>query len=265
MAEGEGVQTGNSDVVWTEGLSEEQMGVVQNKGWGGIGAMLDSYTHAEKMIGADPSTILRMPTEQTAESMGEIYNRLGRPETADGYDFGLPESEKAVADFLRGSAHKHGFSKSQAEGFAKELLEFTTTANTDANDAAKIQADQDAVDLKKSWGAKHDENLSVAKAAANEFGLDKGTINKLESVLGFKETMELFQNIGSKIGEHGFENGDGGDGGFGNAMTPAQATAEWSTLQLDKSFVDALLDPSNPGNKAALAKKTTLFKYMHPE
>ena len=74
-----------------------------------VDKLAKSYVHARKMIGADPNQMLQLPKEGDEEGWNQVYNRLGRPEKADGYDFDLGDGEQSpdVADF-KNVAHQLG-------------------------------------------------------------------------------------------------------------------------------------------------------------
>jgi hypothetical protein len=94
-------------------------------------------------------------------------------------------------------------------------------------------ADKAALD--KTWGAATEKNYQIARAAAKTFGITGETIDHLQDAMGYKATMELLYNLGSKIGEDSFVSASGG-GAFNGAMTPAQAQARINALKGDPGF-----------------------------
>src|SRR5690606_18358521 len=68
---------------WTSGFSDDLKGFVQNKGFKDPASVLDSYRNLEKLMGTPKERLLRLPENMDdANAMGEIYTRLGRPQTA---------------------------------------------------------------------------------------------------------------------------------------------------------------------------------------
>ena len=51
-----------------------------------VDKLAKSYVNAVKMIGGNPDNLISIPQE--GESWDSFYNQLGRPEQANGYDFG---------------------------------------------------------------------------------------------------------------------------------------------------------------------------------
>jgi hypothetical protein len=273
MSENDGGQGGasgggdNNAPAWNEGLSEAHAGVVEAKGWDSIGAVIDSYSNAEKLIGAHPDTILKLPTEMNAETMAPIYNKLGRPEAVDGYDFSsIAETNKDFVDAFAPLAHEAGLTKAQAETIGLKLNEMGDTAQTAADTEYKIQIEKEKQSLVTEWGSAHDEKIAAAKQAAQEFGLSPEAVQAIEDAAGYAETMKFFAGIGAKLGEAGFKDSqDGGGNDFSGAMTPAEAKSQLSQLENDQAFMTAWQDRGHPGHKDAVAKKSRLVSFAFPE
>jgi hypothetical protein len=250
---------------WTSGLSEEQIGFIENKRWENPVDMLSGYQNLEKMMGGDHSTLMRLPSERTPESMADIYQKLGRPEDASGYDLGLDESEKEFSNLFTAKAHALGLNVEEAKGITDALAEWASAHEETSTQEQKVALDQSMEALRKEWGAKHDANIQIAKQGANEFGIDADKLNGIEKAIGFDATMKLMHAIGSKIGEASFESNDGHAPGFNAAMTPGQAQASLAGLGMDKEWVAAFNDPGHVGHKAAVEKKSMLTRYAYPE
>lgn len=245
---------------WTEGMTPEQTGLVENKGWDGPGAALDSYAELSKMIGKDT---IQFPGEGDTEAMSKLLSRLGRPDTADGYKLEVPDG--ANPDFAKafaGVAHEAGLTQAQV---AKTMEWYNGQAATSATAAAEAKTaagEQALTGLKAEWGAAYEQNVEQGRRAATEFGVDIETLGKIEGALGTADMLKLFADIGAKLGEDTVS-GDGG--GSSLSLSPAAALQQISELNMDPNFVSALNDKSNPGHKDAVAKKTRLFQFAYPE
>jgi hypothetical protein len=56
-----------------------------------------------------------------ADEMNDFYDKLGRPETPDDYDFDIgAHDQEGSYNAFRESAHKHGLTDAQAEGMYKD-------------------------------------------------------------------------------------------------------------------------------------------------
>ena len=76
-----------------------------------------SYLHSQKLVGADK---IPVPNKMaTDEDWNAVYERLGRPETPDGYKYELPKETKLEEKTLKAfseEAHKLGLLPKQAQG-----------------------------------------------------------------------------------------------------------------------------------------------------
>jgi len=82
-----------------------------------ITSMAKQLVSAQKMIGSR----LKLPADGDTAGWDEVYNKLGRPESIDGYkvarpesDNGVPYSEEREKEFLS-AAHKIGLNNSQVQ------------------------------------------------------------------------------------------------------------------------------------------------------
>ena len=115
---------------WKDSISEEFRKDPSIEKFTEIDALAKSYINATRMIGQDKIVI---PTKNsTQEAWDEAYAKLGRPETADKYNFDVksdvvPMDESAIKSFAEQS-HKLGLNNKQAEGildFYKNNMEGT--------------------------------------------------------------------------------------------------------------------------------------------
>lgn len=248
---------------WTEGFSESQMAIVQNKQWASPQDMANGYEHASKMIGADPSTVLKMPGMDDVDGFNSLYTKLGRPIEAKDYTFNMSD-EMGGSDFtewMKSASHEIGLSDKQATLLAGKLDQFNTNSITSETTAYQADLTTQSNELKTEWGAGYEKNLLQSKVAAKSLGITPEQIDGIEKTLGYKETMKLFQSLGEKVGEANFT--DGEVQSFNNQMTPAQANAAISNLQNDPIFLKAWSDKFAPGHKEAVDKKAQLMQLAH--
>ncbi|QIU92145.1 hypothetical protein [Yokenella regensburgei] len=144
-----------------------------------------------------------LPTADDKDGWSAVYAKMGRPETAEGYELPVPEGDsgefaKAASQWL----YDAGLSKQQAQALI---------ANYNAHGAAQIeahqaaiaqQAEKDMTTMRQSWGADFDANSAIVRSAVNTFAppefiemLDKsGMINS-------PVIANMFLKIGAAIGE----------------------------------------------------------------
>ena len=103
---------------WRSGIPEEIRGHKSLEHIQDVGALAKSYVNAQSMIGADKVAI--PGKHATDEDWGEVYRRLGRPDSPEGYELTneMPEGAVVVDEMLdgfRGAAHDAGLSPQQAQ------------------------------------------------------------------------------------------------------------------------------------------------------
>lgn len=233
---------------WYQGLADatpELTGYWANRGWQGKTAAeiaiaaSKAHQEAEKFIGAPASELIRLKPGDP-DSLKALNERLGVPKEAKDYDFtaikfsdGTPLDDK-FSDFMRSTALKYSLTKDAASGLAAELTKFLdgVEASEMAESTAALQAERATLD--KSWGANKAANMVVAQAAARALGVDEAAVAALEKTIGYAKTMEMFLNIGSKIGEDKFVRSPNGNPGV---MSADQAKARVEELKRDEAWV----------------------------
>ena len=247
---GEGGQLSEN---WKDGLPEGIRGEKSLDSIKTIGALAQSYVHAQKSLGSNKVTI---PGEHaTAEDWDTFYKALGRPDASEDYSHegvdlpaGITLDEEQVSQF-RKFAYENGFSQRM---YAKAL----------AFDVARAVEQQ-----KRYTAAQEAEYESTMKQLASEYGDRCGTViaqcNKALETFGLKDVMEekgLLNNytiikalaeIGNRIGESRLK----GEEGFrvtGN--DPAKRLAE---IQSDPN--DAYYRKDHPGHSARVAEVNNLL------
>ena len=208
-------------------------------------AMTKAHREAQKFIGIPADQIARIPKADAPEAdQAAFWQRLGAGKEAKDYDFANVKDaagnpiDPALADKLRAAALASRTPKAQAEALAKAVLDHTSAAGieTAAQRAAALLTEQTA--LKTNWGANYDANMVVAKAAAAALGVTPEIVAKLEEQVGYSKVMDMFRNIGSKIGEDKFVLSPTGTG---KLMTKEGAVAERKNLMNDQAFRERIL------------------------
>lgn len=233
------------------GVEADLAGHITTKGWdkksAGEAALEAARAHreAEKLIGIPSNQIIRLPQDAKDEAGWKaLWGRLGAPAEAKDYDFSTVKAadgtaiNEALAQALRDAAASSHLPKDAATTMASTMAKYldSTKSAELADYTAKLEADKAA--LVKNWGANLDANSVIAKSAAAALGVTKDDIAALEKVVGFSRVMELFRNIGTKIGEDKFVQALGQPSGV---MTRDQATAKKNDLMNDQGWRDRYL------------------------
>lgn len=144
-----------------------------------------------------------LPGADDKEGWSALYAKMGRPESAEGYELPVPEGDPG--EFAKTSSqwmHEAGLSKQQAQALATHWNTHQA-AQAEAQQAAIAQqVEKDMTSMKQSWGADFEANSAIVRSAVNTFAppefiemLDKsGLINS-------PVIANMFLKIGSAIGE----------------------------------------------------------------
>lgn len=241
---------------------------VEAKGFQDVDTALKSHRNLEKFVGAPADEILRLPKDAGPDQQREVLQRLGLPGEPGGYEIPIPDNlphDEGFVNWSKEAFHKAGLTKSQAESLANEWNEFVGGMATeqDQNYEAKVEAEDQT--LRREWGNGYDRQINVAKSAAQQLGFDENVLNAMEQNMGFDGTMKFLANLGQKLGEDNFVDGEAREKGFHSRMTPAEAKQAWAAMTSDPEKMKALNDKNHAAHKEMLARKSELFQVMHPE
>ena len=231
---------------WYGDFDDDSKSYLSQKGWDkegkGPGDVLKSYRELEKMRGVDAEKLLVMPDKENAEEMSAFYQKLGVPESPDGYNTppvdvkGMPLDLSIVDKMSHGMNH----TPEQHTKFVETVAGYFDEAISQQN---QIAIDRDAVEkqtLESEWGALSTENYAIAGKAAVRFGVDSDTMDKIQQGLGYRGTTELFAQIGRAFGEGKAPAEDRAAESSPFGVTPTVAKERLDGLSKDKGFRDKL-------------------------
>ena len=175
---------------WKDSISEEYRKDPNIEKFTEIDALAKSYINATKMIGQDKVAV---PTNNsTEEAWNEVYDKLGRPESAEKYSLDAKSKvvsldENAVKQFAE-TSHKLGLNNKQAQGlleFYKQNMEGTAQQAKIDTETAQAQAEQE---LRSEWGREFDTKVKQASSLA------KANMNP--------EILDMTLSNGTRLGDH---------------------------------------------------------------
>lgn len=233
---------------WTEALDPDLREYVTNKGFQDPKAVLESYRNLEKLRGVPQDRLLKLPEAQDAPEWNDVYSKLGKPATAEGYNL-VPKDAKdpsavAFTNWAKDTFLKNNLSAQQGQELVKEFEAYNQTQEMEANAAHTAAVQEQNMKLRKEWGAAYQQNINRAQAAYRQLGIPDAAVDSLEKSIGFDGVMKLFSELGNKVGEHTYIDGDG-PSNFGNTLlTPEQANAKIKALKQDQSWTSEYLKGS---------------------
>ena len=175
---------------WKDSISEEYRKDPNIEKFTEADALAKSYINAVKMIGQDK---LAIPTNNsTEEAWNEVYDKLGRPESAEKYSLDAKSKvvsldENAVKQFAE-TSHKLGLNNKQAQGlleFYKQNMEGTAQQAKIDTETAQAQAEQE---LRSEWGREFDTKVKQAGSLA------KANMKP--------EILDMTLSNGTRLGDH---------------------------------------------------------------
>ncbi|MBY0356261.1 MAG: hypothetical protein K2Q12_11125 [Rickettsiales bacterium] len=191
-------------------------------------ALMKSYASLTEKMG----TAINLPKEGDEAATNDFYNKIGRPESPDKYDFTKFEQVNPdIAKAFAPAAHKAGLTQKQVETLTEWNLNLANDIK--AADNAKAEAS-----LKQAWGAEYDKKFGEVQAWAKaqfpdavvqKYGADA------DFIAGIRGIYERFAVEGD------IRHGDKGAG----VNTLAEAQAKAAEIRSNPAFND----PMNPQHK----------------
>lgn len=246
---------------WLESAPEDLRGWATDKGWKDPVQALESFRNLEEIVGAaEAGRTLKLPDDESdQEALAKIYDRLGRPEKADGY-----ELEAALKDNLGGEL-------SEGEQYDSRLLSTISAAMHEAG-LSKKQGQAIALNFQKHYletvethRAKHEaatreareslppDVLEQARRGFRYLEMQSDDAVAVESYLGPKKAAEIFSKIGKLLGE---DTRIEGTKAVGLADSPNAAARMIAEKKTDQHFMERYLG----GDKDALAIMSDLHQ-----
>jgi len=225
-----------------------------------------SYISSQAAYGAEKIFI---PREEDTDNWNIVYNRLGRPEKAEGYklpdakELNLPEGfqipEESVKSFLT-NAHKYGLTQKQARALYTDHI--AAQAGEYSQIITKMNDDHAASDkaLRGEYGKAYDAQVALAnKTMVWAAGGDKDLASRLSDKYGNDpDFIKAMAFAGNQMSEDILGPGAPKPG----QMTPESAKEEISAIENNPKHPYHVAD--NPDHKAALAKMESLYALAYP-
>lgn len=220
MVGSDGALAGN----WREGLPEAIRNEKCLDSFKTIGALVQSYVHAQHSIGANKITV---PTENaTPEEWNAFYKACGRPDEESGYKHDavkLPEGivldDEQVAQF-RKVAFENGLSQKAFEAALSFDVQRLQAQQKAAIAAHNAEYDETLQKLRTEFGGNMETVVAQCNKAMETFGLTE--VLREKGLLNNYTIIKALAGIGEKIGESKLK----GDGAQLSSGDPASRLAE---------------------------------------
>ncbi len=264
---------------WQSMLSEEMRGGGLMKDFSNDGAGLQQF--AERYSQDQDYLRRKGHVEPNWEDEGQVakfYDGMGRPETAEGYDFSkieIPEGtdmDPEIVKSLTGLLHKHGNSQRQASGMYGDFVALLGGLQGARNDAAKVHLEQANTALRQEWGNALPANVDIARRAlAASLGAE--SLPKDHAIFALKfedgtpfakhpDVVRMLHALGSVMTEGSFM---GEKRSTSPVLTPAVAKQQLAEWMADPKNTAAWTDATNIDHKRAVAERTRLVEAQNAE
>lgn len=253
---------------WYAGLPEDLRGEGTLTKYASQEEAHRAHVELRRVTGVPADQIIKIPTDDAGFS--EVYRRLGRPETPDGYN--LPTNVQGVEGFdaqyltdFKAGAHQAGLSSRQME------VLFTAISRAEVSQATRLtekdvaqQGDTERT-LRTEWGADFDKKRDWAKSAASQnFSNELLTLMQDAGLSRDPEFLRFMAKVGEAISEDSALLGTGGPSSF-ITTDPKQAKEDYKAMMQDKEQADIMRNPKHPRHKEVHDKYKALVAAANPE
>ncbi len=198
---------------WLESLPEDIRKDPSLQLFKGPEALAKSWVSAQKMIGADKVVI---PGEKaTEEEIAAFHTKLGRPESADKYEFKLPEGvtlDESMAKSVKEVAFKAGLNPKQLQSLvewdAQNKIEQAKAAGTAHQ--TELRGLLDAYKQTLGGDEKFNATVDKARTAVRALAPDEFKAFLRDSGVGSRpEAIAFFAKLADMMGEDKIRDGTG--------------------------------------------------------
>ena len=252
------------DKTWFDNIpdgtfDERSQGIL--KRFNTVGDLAKGYMNAFNLVARD-----KIPMPQNDDEWQEVYDRLGRPSEAAGYELAtreeLPEEFKELMsknmDWFRMTAHELGLNSKQATELYRRYTDYIYDEAKSQNDQIESEMGEAVTTLKSELGENYEAKMVLANRAISELG-GEDLISLFERTgMGRNPTVvRAFIKMGELMSEEGPVDTslETGDGDF------SQLDEEIAAIQANPAYLDARA----PEHKILVDKMAKLIAKRHPE
>lgn len=242
---------------------------VSKAGYQDLAALVRSDMSVQALVGADASTLLRLPSQTRAENPGawaDVNKALGVPADGKYAEFtpangklAVGEAELATFDSALAQA---GATPDVRNASLQVFHDLNQKAMADQAQAMALERQEHQQALSAEWGMMAPVKLGMTEQALD--GMKWGSsLMALLDRHGYKDhpiVLGALAEIAEMRGEAGAPPGGGQEGGPQGAMTPDQAQQAIAAKQGDAAFMLRY----NTGDQAAIDEMKALYMAAHP-
>jgi hypothetical protein len=165
-----------------------------------------AYRNLERLLGSEERVIVPGSADDVA-GWDTLYNRLGRPEKADGYGFSAIEgADKGFTAWAEQTFHEAGLSKRQAERLSAQYQSYAAEQARQAQEVFEAQAGQEWSEFERRQGQAYERSMTMMKRVLDHDGLSDPERFAIERALGTKRFLEILHKRAHEVAEDTFPN-----------------------------------------------------------
>tara|TARA_R110000822_G_scaffold79406_4_gene189884 strand:+ start:3977 stop:4798 length:822 start_codon:yes stop_codon:yes gene_type:complete len=191
---------GSDNQDWKSSLPDELKNDATLSNFKDIESLAKTVVHQQKVLGS------RIPLPKTDEERSELYTKLGRPETADAYEFSISEDMKpyfkdqAVSEF-KNVAHKIGLNNEQVNALIEYQKGSIASELENSDSYLEVSRQNTEQSLKQEWGMQYDKQIRSAQRALSVYG-DPEIMELMNGEAGNNPAViKLFARLGAEVTE----------------------------------------------------------------
>jgi len=243
---------------WKSALPEELRNDATLSNFKDVASLAKTVVHQQQQMGN------RIPLPKTDEERAELYTKLGRPETADGYEIDIGEELKPYfrdenIQAFRQVAHEIGLNPQQVSALID--MQKNSIASELSNSPAhlEVQAQETQDVLKQEWGVQYDREIRSAKRALQVYGDDE-IMELMNTEAGNNPAvLKMFARLGKEITEDMTQNTQNNN----LAVSALDARSEIDAVMQDPTH--AYFNDRHPEHKTAVEKMRQLHEKVFGE
>ncbi len=204
---------GGTPVSWRDSLPDDLKNAPSLQMFKDPQSLAKSWVSAQDLMGKEKTVI--PGAKATDEEWAAFYQKAGRPEAADKYDFKLPDGQKMDDNFAKGfkaAAFQSGLAPKQVQNlvdfYSKASAE--TQAAHEASEQHKLKVELDAYTQKVGGEEKFKAHVDVARRAVNSLADEGLKMFLVDTGLGNRpEMIEHFAKLAGMMSEDKLRDGTG--------------------------------------------------------
>jgi len=210
-----------------------------------VEGLAKSYQELEKSM----SGRIAIPSaEASGEELAAFYQKIGKPESVEGY--GSPEGMEEWASTAREIANAANLTKPQWDAFVKAQR----TANEGQEGLAKKSLEEGHTHLQETYGSRYEEYLEVAKRGRDHL-MNNAALSDMVNSLDLKnpQAYELLREVGNLMADDSSPNT--GEAAVDPENEMREAAARIREILKGSEFADR----HHPENEKVTQEYYTLF------